>query len=125
MVALNDYSVTYPRRFVARDGALTFTAAGSLFSVEGLPSANVVVYRQKADGTVELLSQVKVAKAGATYTATFRGLAEAATYYVSAVEALRSADGSRTGQPQPVSCAERRSGKIPDHRPSGFHQHGS
>ncbi len=41
MIALDRYSVTYPRRFVARNGRLSFTAAGAAFTVTGLPSNQV------------------------------------------------------------------------------------
>ena len=36
MIALDSYSVTYPRRFAARNGRLSFVAAGAAFTVTGL-----------------------------------------------------------------------------------------
>ena len=51
MVALDSYSVTYPRRFVARNGRLSFTAAGAAFTVDGLTSSQVSVYRVDGNGT--------------------------------------------------------------------------
>ena len=86
MIALDSYSVTYPRRFVARDGRLSFTAAGAAFTVEGLTSSQVAVYRVDGSGT-SLLTGVKVSGSGNSYTASFPGNAGAATYHVASAPA--------------------------------------
>lgn len=88
-IALDRYSVTYPRAFVARDNRLTFTAVGGRFVVSGLTSPNVAVYRD--NGTLTRLGGVQVTGAAGTYSASFPGSAGAATYYVSAVEAMLTA----------------------------------
>jgi hypothetical protein len=86
IVRLNQYSLTYPRAFIARDGRLTFEAEGELFRVEGLPSADVRVYRLDAGSPVRL-ERVEVEGAEGAFSATFAGVAELATYVVSAVDA--------------------------------------
>lgn len=89
LVSLNRWSVTYPRRFVARDGRLKFTAAAQAFKVKGLPTTgDVEVYRQRANGALERLTKVK----RSADTATFAGLLnEEATYYVAAEANLHTA----------------------------------
>jgi uncharacterized repeat protein (TIGR01451 family) len=97
IVNLDGYSVTYPRAFVATDGRLSFSAAGQLFRVNGLPTANVVVYR--IDGsTVTRLATVKVGGSSGSYRASFAGTQTAATYLVSAVESLLT-PGIAAGRP--------------------------
>jgi hypothetical protein len=80
-------SLTYPRAFVTRNGVLTFTASGEAFSVDNLPSPNVIVYRIDADG-MALLDGVEVMANNGFYTATFPGSADEATYAVYAESAL-------------------------------------
>lgn len=87
LVNLDRYAVTYPRKLVAREGRLSFEAAGPTLSVRGLPSPNVVVYRD-TDSALARLSTVRVAFDGRTYTATFAGTEKPATYHVSSVERL-------------------------------------
>lgn len=87
LVNLDSYGISYPRKLVAQEGRLSFEAAGRILSVRGLPSPNVVVYRE-ADGALARLSSVRVAFDGRTYAATFAGSAKAARYHVSAVERL-------------------------------------
>jgi hypothetical protein len=92
LVALDSYGVTYPRRFVARDGRLSFRASGEeAFEVEGLPDEEVVVYRVDADGGVVYLSGVETVDMGGTYRVRFGGTWEEATYHVSAESALHGA----------------------------------
>lgn len=88
-LALDRYSVTYPRAFVARDNRLTFTATGGRFVVSGLTSPNVVVYRD--NGTLTRLAGAQVTGAAGSYSASFPGSTGAATYYVSAAESMLSA----------------------------------
>ena len=88
MIALDRYSITYPRRFVARDGRLSFRAAGAAFRVEGLPSAEVIVYRVDDNGRVSYLSKSDVELSGADYSVSFRGTRPVATYHVVAETAL-------------------------------------
>lgn len=87
MVNLDSYSVTYPRRFSARNGQLGFTAAGAAFTVEGLPSSDVVVYRVDSNG-VARLTGVQVSPSVSGYKASFPGSVGAATYHVASVGAL-------------------------------------
>jgi subtilisin-like proprotein convertase family protein len=56
LVHVDRYGLTYPRRFMARDGRLSFPAATGTIAVDGLPSANVEVYTgtggQRLNGVV-------------------------------------------------------------------------
>jgi hypothetical protein len=79
--------VSYPRRFVARDGRHSFTAAQRGYLVDGFPSGNVVAYRVQ-DGVPTRIVQVLAQPAGGGYRAAFAGSSREATYYVSAVESL-------------------------------------
>ena len=81
MVELDRYSVTYPRAFTAReDGGLAFTAAGSVFQVNGLPAADSVVAYRLDNGTPVFLSSVQASGGSAT----FAGSGAEASYVVSA-----------------------------------------
>jgi hypothetical protein len=88
VVNLDRYSVAYPRAFMARQGRLAFSAAGPVFRVNGLSSANVVVYRLSAQGP-ERLDRLQVQADNGAYTVTFAGAEDTATYLVSAVGAVR------------------------------------
>jgi hypothetical protein len=85
-VNLDRYSLTYPRAFAAVNGRLTFTSAGSLFQVSGLPSSNVVVYRQQG-GQLVRLTNLAISGSG-PYSVRFAGSGAEATYYVAAAGAL-------------------------------------
>jgi hypothetical protein len=87
MVALDKFSISYQRLFQARDGKLTFTAAGKVFNVTNLPSQNVVIYRMTDKGLVRL-DKVQVQAAGSNYTATFAGTNLPDKYVVATVDAL-------------------------------------
>lgn len=87
IVYLDKFNVSYSRLFQARDGRLTFTAAGKVFQVTNLPGQDVVVYRMDQSGPYRL-NGVKVQAAGSTYTATFAGSNKTDTYMVTAVSAL-------------------------------------
>ena len=97
MLALDSYSVTYPRAFVANGGQLTFTAAGEVFAVYGLPGRDTVVYRLDDSGLTKL-GRVRqfTANDGSTIAA-FRGSAQPATYLVSSASAL-TAPGLAAGR---------------------------
>ncbi len=103
LVALDSYSVTYPRRFVARDGTLSFTAAGAAFTVEGLTSDRVRVYRVDGSG-VSRLTGVMVTASGSGYRASFPGTDDAATYHVTSLNA--PATPAIEPVTAPVDCAE-------------------
>ncbi len=87
LVSYDHYRVSYPRRFGARDGRLRFAGAAEAFRVDGLGSPEVEVYRL-GDGAVERLARVQVSGRPGSYSATFAGSEEEATYYVSTVPAL-------------------------------------
>ena len=89
LVNLDRFKVTYQRAFKAVDGRLTFTAAGSVFEVENLPTANVVVYRIDPMG-FSRINALTVIPAGTSFTARFAGTNAEAKYLVSTVEALRT-----------------------------------
>ncbi len=92
IINLDKYSLTYPRAFVARDGALSFTAQADKYQVTGLTSANVDVYKL-VDGTVKQLSNVQVQSDGAGgYAASFNGRNREATFWVVSDNAYLSAN---------------------------------
>lgn len=87
MVTFDRFSVTYPRRFMARDGHLEFEAAAEILRVEGLSSPDVVVYRIEGD-EVTLLAMKDVTQGEGGFVATFRGSSPAARYVVTATPAI-------------------------------------
>ena len=87
LINFDKFSITYQRVFQARDGRLTFTAAGQAFKVTNLPSKNVVVYQLTQKGPVKL-GQVLVQASGGSFTATFAGSAQSLTYLVATKESL-------------------------------------
>ncbi len=91
MSALEMYGLTYPRAFVARNGQLDFTAAADSFRVTKLDSDKVVAYRIVGD-TPTRLGSIKVGSSSGAFTATFAGISQEATYYVSTETALAAPD---------------------------------
>ncbi len=87
LVHYDHYRLTYPRRFLAREGRLSFTAAAGRFRVEALPSSAVMVYRIGESGP-EQVRNLEVRGLPGAYSVTFAGSKAAATYHVSTVEAL-------------------------------------
>jgi hypothetical protein len=87
-IALDKFSISYPRIFQAKDGQLTFTASGKSFTVANLPNANVVVYRVNSRGNVARLSRLSIIKSGNAFSASFAGLTQTATYIVSTTDKL-------------------------------------
>lgn len=49
-VNLNEVELSYPRAFIAKEDALTFTSRGLKFQVRGFSDSQVDVYRQSLDG---------------------------------------------------------------------------
>ena len=98
IIDLDKYTLTYQRLFTAQNGQLTFTAAGDLFQVTNLPSANVEVYRSDAQGQTQL-GQINVQPSGSTFTATFAGTPQAATYWVTTTAALYAPTLQAASQP--------------------------
>ena len=85
LINVEGVRVTYPRNFVAGPQGLTFSAAASQFSVTGLNSAQVQVYRLRPlSGETAALANVRVVKAAdGSFTASFKGIATSTyTYYV-------------------------------------------
>jgi len=105
VVDLESYSVTYPRSFEARGGALTFTAAGDLFEVRHVADAAPVVYRIGSAGPELVTGVVAAPDSGGGTVVTFPGSATAATYRVATaasvahpgIEAYRRPDGLLQG----------------------------
>lgn len=87
MIGLDQYSVTYPRAFLAQAGRLKFEGSNPVYQVNGLPETAVVVYRENANGLVRLGS-VSVSGANGVYSAKFNGSTTPATFLVSAASAL-------------------------------------
>jgi uncharacterized repeat protein (TIGR01451 family) len=87
IVNVTNYGLTYPRRFVARSGALSFTSDGSVLAVDGLPSSNVVVYR--LGGAVpQRLTQVQIQPGAVALAARFAGTGKSDSYSVYDASAL-------------------------------------
>ena len=92
--------VRHPRAFVAREDGLRFKAAGKLFRVDDLPSADVVAYRLAGRRPTRLTPTVEQTPSSATlssasglaptYRAYLRGRVDRAKdYALSSVEGLR------------------------------------
>jgi hypothetical protein len=95
MVVLDAWRITYPRRFLARQGQLAFTADGKRFTVEGLTEASIAVYRAYPDGMVARIRNIEThgdctSTALPSCTATFAGSGSQARYYLSQAGSLRS-----------------------------------
>ncbi len=101
LINYDHYRVTYPRRFVARDGGLVFRAAGASFRVEGLSSTDAVVYRVTDDITV-LLRSIGVRGGPGTGEVNFPGTDELATYYVAGGEFVKTPGLREAPRPTPV-----------------------
>ncbi len=54
LVAIDSIALAYPRRPIARDGALAFVGSGVVLAVDGLASDDVVAYRLTDKGPVHL-----------------------------------------------------------------------
>jgi hypothetical protein len=88
MVNLDRYSLSYQRRLEARNGKLTFSAAGEGFRVSGLPERNVLVYRLDGAAVTRLL-RVQVSADETGYSVVFAGpRSGAGTYTVVSESAL-------------------------------------
>ena len=88
LVNYDHYQVRFPRPFEARTVGCALPAAAAAFRVDGLPSADVVVYRVVGEG-VEIIERVNIEGTAGNYSAVFSGTEYPATYYISTVEALR------------------------------------
>jgi hypothetical protein len=86
-VDLDRYSVTYPRLFEARNGALAFRAIGTVFRVNNLPTADVVAYRLE-NGTPVYLSNPQATLSGTGYQVAIPGVGGEADYIVSSAATL-------------------------------------
>ena len=76
LVDVDGFTVEYPRHLVARSGSLDFTGAGASFEVQGLPSGDIVVYRQNGDAARAAgRRRWSTEAARATTPVTFPGLA--------------------------------------------------
>jgi hypothetical protein len=87
LVNLEGYSLTYPRAFVARNGALQYSANAKMFRVTDLPTNSVVAYRLE-DGVLSRINYIQVKPAGGTFYAEFRGSLVPAQYIVFSADAL-------------------------------------
>ncbi len=91
LIHLEGFDIHYPRAFVANKGRLSFTAAGAVFEITGLPDEQVRVFRQHNSGVIEQLLAVDIHSVANTFTARFAGTATPATYFVTTESALLSA----------------------------------
>jgi hypothetical protein len=89
VVAVDRYTITYPRAFWAQDGRLAFNSLADSFQVMGLTSPNLIVYRLTADG-LSRLTNITVNTNGDLYEATFAGSIATDRYLVTTEETLLS-----------------------------------
>ncbi|MCB0246622.1 MAG: hypothetical protein KDI12_24645, partial [Anaerolineae bacterium] len=102
VVMLDGYSLSYPRALKARQDQLHFSATGERFTVTGLSSADVVVYRLEGNTPVRL-GQVLVSAAGGGYQATFAGMENDATYLVSTAASLATPELQPARPPRDIT----------------------
>jgi len=90
---IDSWSITYPRRMVARDDRLSFAVTeGNKYLVKGFTNINVQVYRTDADGSVKrMLRARKRLHTDGSYKAVFAGSGESAVYHLSTVAAMPEA----------------------------------
>lgn len=91
IVAVDDYSITYPRRLTTRSATpnrlyFSHPGAGS-YRVDGFGSDGIVVYRRDGSGSLQRLTESSVAWNGANYEITFNG-GGPADYFVQARSTL-------------------------------------
>lgn len=88
LIHLDSYGVTYPRRFVAREDSLAFTAKGADFRIGGFSSPEVVAYARQGRRLMRW-ETVQTLREGDLFSASFggRGGLES-TYWVAAIPAL-------------------------------------
>jgi len=101
IVNVTSYGLTYPRRFVARNGALSFTSGGGVFAVDGLPSSNVEVYRIGGSAP-RRLTQVQTQPSGSALLARFAGTGQTASYAVYDASAISAPTFAPVPQPNQI-----------------------
>ena len=84
---VDNYSLHYPRRFVARDGGILVDTDARTFTVTNLPSDQVVAYRLDG-GRLTHLTGLDVEPSGTGFAATVPGTGERATYVVASASAI-------------------------------------
>jgi hypothetical protein len=72
IVMLDEYSLTYPRAFVARNNLLQFKASGDAFAVTGFTSPDIQVFRVESNGLIKLTNVEVIGSAG-EYSVAFKG----------------------------------------------------
>ncbi len=96
MFALESFGLNYPRAFKAIGGRLDFTAEAQAFSVTGLSSNQVLVYRLDA-GRPTRLNGASVESDGAGYRVNFVGGTNA-TYYVTTASSVLTPEISKAAE---------------------------
>ncbi len=81
---LDQFSISYPSRFLAQNGYLEFNSAAAGFKVGNLPTDGVLVYRIDPSGEVIKLTPTITKETSGTFTAAFLGGSSNSTYFVSA-----------------------------------------
>ncbi len=89
---IDSVGVTYPRRFVARGDALSFSAVGEAFQVTGLSSADVHVYGVDGEDMERLSGAETEAQDDGSYSVRFPGIQQVATYHVVGASRVRAPD---------------------------------
>lgn len=101
-LALDRFSVTYPRAFVARNDGLSFRASGARFEVDGFSEAGIVAYREDGSGGLVHLAGARVRSTALGYAVSFPGTRSEATYWVAAGAALKRPELRPARLPAPV-----------------------
>jgi len=98
IVALEACSVTYPRRLIAPEGGLTFDGNGAdQFRIEGVPSADVTVFRIRGSRVERLTSPLVTGDPG-SYDVTFAGAPEPATYMLATASSMLTPGSAPAGE---------------------------
>jgi len=98
VVGIDNWSITYPREFQAKDGRLNFKSAARKFTIKGIDTKDVSIYRESESGKLRRITRVSfkgncaskkqsrksttTRKTGKACTITFPGSGKSDNYYV-------------------------------------------
>ena len=88
VVGLESVTITYPRRFVARDGAIAFVGDAQRYDVSGFESDELVAYSLYRN-RLWRMEGLQIVNTGGTHNSYFSGWDADATYFLSELDAVR------------------------------------